>query len=338
MPRLIMRFDLRNVDQTTNTQLYRDTLDLCQWADERGFHAVQLAEHHGCEDGYIPSPLVFGGAMAARTRQALLRFVLVLPHYNPLRLAEDLAVLDLTSGGRVVAILAAGYAPHEFAMFGTDLADRGHLMEEGIAAIRAAWSGQPFAYRDRTVRITPQPAQGAATPLWMGGSSPVAARRAARLADHFYSNDTALWDVFRQARREQGNDPGRAPDLGPGFMIVSEDPDREWERMGPYIAAEMEAYARFGASRRRLMGDSTTETEAQAEDASAESSLQIDLAAVRAMNAYPILTPDEAIAYVDRLGPNDDLMLHPLISGVPMPIVREQLATFERHILPRIGK
>lgn len=338
MPRLIMRFDLRNIDQTTNTRLYADTLDLCQWADERGFHALQLAEHHDCDDGYIPSPLVFGGAMAARTRQALLRFVLVLPHYHPLRLAEDLAVLDLASNGRVVPIMAAGYAPHEFAMFGTDLADRGHLMEEGIAAIRSAWSGRAFTYQGRTVRVMPRPAQGDAMPLWMGGSSPVAARRAARLADHFYSNDTALWDVFRSARKERGEDPGPAPELGPGFLIVSEDPDREWERMGPYFAAEIAAYARFGASRRRLMGDSITETEAPPNDAASAESMALDLAALRAMNAYPILTPDEALAYIERLGPNDDLMLHPMISGVPMAIVREQLATFERHILPHISR
>ena len=116
MPRLVMRFDLRNLDQRTNVRLYRDTLDLAQWADEHGFD-VQLAEHHGCGDGYIPSPLVFGGALAARTRRATLRFVLVLPHYNPLRLAEDLAVLDVASNGRVVAIVVAGYAPHEFEMY-----------------------------------------------------------------------------------------------------------------------------------------------------------------------------------------------------------------------------
>jgi alkanesulfonate monooxygenase SsuD/methylene tetrahydromethanopterin reductase-like flavin-dependent oxidoreductase (luciferase family) len=335
MPRLIMRFDLRNIRQTTNPQLYADTLDLCQWADERGFHAVQLAEHHDCDDGYIPSPLVFGGAMAARTRRALLRFVLVLPHYNPLRLAEDLAVLDLLSQGRVIPIMAAGYAPHEFAMFGTDLADRGRLMEQGIAAIRSAWTGQPFAYQGRTVRVMPRPAQGDAMPLWMGGSSAVAARRAARLADHFYSNDTALWDVYRGASQELGHDPGPAPELGPGFLIVSENPDREWERMGPYIAAEMAAYARFGASRRRLMGDSVAESEA--EDATSAASMTVDLDALRAMNAYPILTPDEALAYIEQLGPDDNLTLHPLISGVPMDIVREQLATFEQHILPHIA-
>ncbi|AZI35113.1 putative oxidoreductase [Caenibius tardaugens NBRC 16725] len=336
MPRLIMRFDLRNIRPETNAQLYRDTLELSQWADEHGFDAIQLAEHHSCDDDYIPSPLVFGGAMAARTNRVKLRFVLVLPHHNPLRLAEDLAVLDITSDGRVIAILVAGYAAHEFEMFGTDMRDRGKLMEEGVAALRSAWTGKPFAYRDRVVRITPQPIQGADLPIWIGGSTPVAARRAGRLSSRFYSNDTALWDIYREERKKHAADPGPAPDIGPGFFIVSEDPDREWERMAPYIAAEMEAYAKFGASRRLLMGDSTTESEAQAQQASRQESLKVDLAAIRAMNGYPIMTPDEAAAYIDRLGPGDEVMLHPLISGLPIEIAREHLAMLERYVLPRL--
>ena len=334
MPRLVMRFDLRNLDQRTNVQLYRDTLDLVQWADQHGFDSVQLAEHHGCDDGYIPSPLVFGGAMAARTQRVRLRFVLILPHYNPLRLAEDLAVLDIASGGRVVAIVVAGYAPHEFEMFGVELSDRGRLMEEGVEVLRKAWTGKPFEYRGRTVRVMPQPVRGAELPLWMGGSSLAAARRAARYTDRFYSNDTALWDVFRAARLAHGNDPGPAPTTGAGMFVVSEDPDREWERMGPYIAAELEVYAKLGASRRQLLGDRATESDAQ--QSRELDSLKVDLQAIRAMNAYPILTPAEAKAHVESLGAHDELTLNPLISGLPIELAREQLATFARHVLPLV--
>ena len=338
MPRFVMRFDLRNLDQQTNVQLYRDTLDLMQWADERGFDSVQLAEHHGCDDGYIPSPLVFGGAMAARTKHVRLRFVLVLPHYNPLRLAEDVAVLDIVSNGRVVAIVVAGYAEHEFEMFGVDLADRGRLMEEGVVVLRKAWTGKPFDYRGRTVRIMPRPVQGADLPLWMGGTSPAAARRAGRYTDRFYSNDSALWEVFRAARIAHGSDPGPAPTTGAGIFVVSEDPDREWERMGPYIAAELEAYAKLGASRRLLMGDSTTESDADARQADKRDPLNVDLKAIRAMNGYPILTPTQAKAYVDGLGADDEVTLNPLISGLPIEIAREHLETFERHLLPHVRK
>lgn len=334
MPSLVMRFDLRNIDQAQNVRFYQETLELARWAEDNGFSGVQLAEHHGCDDGYIPSPLTFGGALAARTERVKLRFVLALPHYNPLRLAEDLAVLDITSGGRVVAILVAGYAPHEFEMFGVDLSERGALMDEGVPVLKKAWTGRPFEYRGRVVRVTPTPAQGADLPIWMGGSSKAGARRAGRYAERFYSNDTALWDVFREERRKHAADPGPAPDVGPGFFIVSEDPEREWARMAPYISAEIEAYAKFGASRRLLMGDSLQETEEQAQGAARTSSLAVPIADMRKMNAYPILTPDEAQAWVRRLTAKDELMLHPLVSGVPIGIVQEQLECFAKYVLP----
>jgi alkanesulfonate monooxygenase SsuD/methylene tetrahydromethanopterin reductase-like flavin-dependent oxidoreductase (luciferase family) len=333
MPNLVMRFDLRNVTQEANARLYQDALAIAAWADDHGFAAVQLAEHHGSDDGYVPSPLIFGGALAARTSRLALRFVLVLPLYDPVRLAEDLAVLDIVSNGRVVPILAAGYAPHEFEMYGVALGDRARIMAEGVQALKDAWTGEPFAFRGRRARVMPRPLQGAAMPIWMGGSSPAGARRAADLADRFYSNDSALWDIFRERKKTLGTDPGPAPNIGTGFFIVAEDPDREWARMGPYIAAELDAYSKFGASARQLLGDSMADA-----DKGAEAPRTIDLDAIRAMGAYPILTPDEAIAHVRTLGPNDDLSLHPLISGVPAEIAWEQLAAFERYVLPHIAK
>ena len=331
MPRLIMRFDLRNIAQERNAELYRTALDMAVWAEERGFDAVQLAEHHGSDDGYIPSPLVFGGALAARTARLKLRFILVLPLYDPVRLAEDLAVLDIVSNGRVIPILAAGYAEHEFAMFGAALADRPRAMTEGVAALRAAWTGRPFIYRGRPARVMPRPIQGDAMPIWMGGSSPAAARRAAELAQRFYSNDTALWEIFRERRKELAGDPGPAPNIGQGFLVVAEDPDREWQRMGPWIAAELDAYSKFGASARQLMGDVM-----DAEEGSANPPAAIDLAAIRAMNAYPILTPDEVAAHIRCLGSEDELTIHPLISGLSADIAWEHLEMFERHVLPLV--
>ncbi|WP_157217124.1 LLM class flavin-dependent oxidoreductase [Flavisphingomonas formosensis] len=331
MPRLIMRFDLRNVAQERNAELYRTALDMAAWAEDRGFDGVQLAEHHGSDDGYVPSPLVFGGALAARTKRMKLRFVLVLPLYDPVRLAEDLAVLDVISDGRVIPILAAGYAPHEFAMFGVALGDRPALMTEGVAALRKAWTGKPFLHRGRPARVMPRPIQGDAMPIWMGGSSPAGARRAAELAERFYSNDTALWDIFRARKRALGTDPGPAPNIGQGFLVVSEDPDREWKRMGPWIAAELDAYSKFGASARQLMGDVM-----DAEEGSAKPPMAVDLTAIRAMNAYPILTPEETASYVRGLGPEDELAIHPLISGLPAEIAWEQLEAFERHALPLV--
>jgi alkanesulfonate monooxygenase SsuD/methylene tetrahydromethanopterin reductase-like flavin-dependent oxidoreductase (luciferase family) len=324
MPRLVMRFDLRNLDQAANPRLYREALEMAAWGEANGFDAVQLAEHHGCDDGYVPTPAVFAGALAARTSKVRLRLVLVLPLYDPIRLAEELAVLDVLSDGRVTPILAAGYAAREFEMFGVRLSDRGRLMTEGVDVLRKAWTGEPFDYRGRRARVTPRPVQQP-MPIWMGGSSRAAAMRAGELAERFYSNDSALWEAFRARALELGIDRGPAPDIGPGFLVVSDDPDGEWARMGRYIAAEVETYAKLGASARMLMGDGAAETSRP---------VQPDLAQLRASNGYPILTPGEAAAYVRRLGPDDEIGINPLISGLPAEIAWEHLESFARHVVP----
>jgi len=330
-----MRFDLRNIDQSRNAELYREALEMAEWADRSGFDVVQLAEHHSCADGYIPSPITFAGGLAVRTRNVALRLVLVLPLHDPIRLAEDLATLDIMSNGRVVPVLAGGYSPREFEMFGVALKDRPKLMVEGIETIRKAWTGEPFEYRGRQAQVLPRPVQQPRPPIWMGGSSPAAARRAAEYSDRFYSNDTALWDIYRARCQELGRDPGPAPDLGTGFFLVAEDPDREWQRMAPYFAAELQTYSAIGASTRQLLGDAIRQDVDESGQES-ESGLQINLEAIKALNAYPILNPDEAVAHFRQMRPFDDLTLNPLISGLPSDIAWEHLRTFERYILPQV--
>ena len=127
MPLLSLRYDLRCApfDATTSAELVATALDQCEWADRLGFAAVTLSEHHGSPDGYLPSPLVFGAAVAARTRN--LRIViaaLIAPLHDPIRLAEDIAVLDVVSNGRVIPVVSGGYVESEFRAFGKRLSDR----------------------------------------------------------------------------------------------------------------------------------------------------------------------------------------------------------------------
>src|SRR5207244_596809 len=123
---------------------------------------------------------------AARTTNV--RFMvaaLVAPFYDPLRLAEDMVVLDHLSRGRVDFIVAGGYVREEFAMFGVPMGERAQRVEETVATLRAAFAGEPFEFRGRTVQITPQPYQSGGPSITLGGSSEPAARRAARIADGF---------------------------------------------------------------------------------------------------------------------------------------------------------
>ena len=84
------------------TELYRAAIEQCAWADQHGFSRVTFPEHHASDDGYLPSPIVMAAAVAGVTQQMLIHLsVVLLPLYHPLRAAEDLAVLDLVSGGRL---------------------------------------------------------------------------------------------------------------------------------------------------------------------------------------------------------------------------------------------
>jgi alkanesulfonate monooxygenase SsuD/methylene tetrahydromethanopterin reductase-like flavin-dependent oxidoreductase (luciferase family) len=323
MPNLNLRFDMRNPQPgTPKAELYRAAIEMAVWADERGFDTVQFSEHHGSDDGYIPSPIVLASAIAARTRHIKLRFgVILLPLHDPIRLAEDLAVLDIVSNGRVTVTFGAGYAAHEFEMFGVALGDRVKLIEEGIATIRQAWTGEEFLYRGRRARVMPTPVQQPRPAIWLGGSSPGAARRAAHVADHFYSGEAGLYEAYRDECLKLGRDPGPFRDIGTGFFVVSDDPDREWDRMAPFITHEMRSYAAWSIPHNV-----------------SHPNVEIDIAALRASGAYPILPADEGLAYVNARGVHGDLSLHPLIAGMPPEIGWEQLRTFEAEILPHIER
>ena len=322
MADILLRFDMRNpaigADRET---LYRAAIDMAAWADEQGLYGVQFSEHHASEDGYLPSPIVLAAAMAARTRRIRLRLALILlPFNNPLKIAEDLAVLDIVSGGRVEVVVGAGHVPAEFEMFGVDPAQRAHLMEEGVAALEAAWRGEPFTWQGRRALVRPRPLQQPRPPLWMGGSTPAAARRAARLGDYFYTENRELYGHFEAERERLGLAPVPFRDLGTGFMAVSPDPEAEWQRMAPFILHECNSYGRWSASA------ATNSQYAEVTDASA----------LRASGLYPIMRPQEAVDYIRARGPGAQLLLHPLISGMAPHIGWEQLHCFAEQVLPHV--
>src|SRR5262249_57792053 len=104
MAMIAIRFDLRvpAFSTTTHAELYAACLDQCAWADAHGLDVVVLSEHHGVDDGYLPAPLTLAAAIAGRTRRIQINIAaLLVPLHDPVRLAEQLAVLALASGGRV---------------------------------------------------------------------------------------------------------------------------------------------------------------------------------------------------------------------------------------------
>jgi alkanesulfonate monooxygenase SsuD/methylene tetrahydromethanopterin reductase-like flavin-dependent oxidoreductase (luciferase family) len=326
MPVLTLRYDLRcpPFSKVSHAELYATALAQCEWADRLGFAAVMLSEHHGSPDGYLPSPLVMGAAIAARTSRLRLHFAaLIAPLHDPIRLAEDLAVLDVLSGGRVTPVLAGGYVEPEFRAFGKRLADRRHVMEEIVPFLERAWTGEPFEHQGRSVRVTPRPVQRPRPPIWMGAASAVAARRAARLADFLIPQLPEFWEIFRQERLRLGK-----PDVGPlgrstgNFLYVAEDPDAAWERIAPYAMHEMNAYGHW-----------------MAESGTAGPYHPVkDPAELRKGGDYPIMTPDELVSIARTLGPHDSIMFHPLMGGMDPELSWESLRLFETKVLPRIAR
>src|SRR5690242_1389459 len=182
-----IRYDLRvpPFASTSHAALYTACLDQCAWADEHGFDFVALSEHHGVDDGYLPAPVVLAAAVAGRTKRIPINIAAILvPLHDPVRLAEQLAVLDLASGSRVSAVAGLGYRQEELAMAGVDRTARGRLLEEYVGVLRKAWTGEPFEWRGRTIHVTPKPANPPM--ILMGGSTAAAARRAARLGCGFF--------------------------------------------------------------------------------------------------------------------------------------------------------
>src|SRR5262249_8536036 len=179
MTMLGLRYDLRApaFADVTHAELYAACLEQCAWADARGFDVVALSEHRGVEDGYMSAPTPRAAAIAGRPRRLQINVAAVLvPLHDPVRLAEQLAVVQLVSGGRLSLVAGMGYRDEEFAMAGVERRQRGRLLDEYVGVLRQAWTGEPFEWRGRTIRVTPAPPS---PPLVLIGRS---ARQAARAA------------------------------------------------------------------------------------------------------------------------------------------------------------
>jgi alkanesulfonate monooxygenase SsuD/methylene tetrahydromethanopterin reductase-like flavin-dependent oxidoreductase (luciferase family) len=175
---------------------YREALEEVLRGEELGFDSVWMEEHHSVVDHYWPSPLTVLAGFATRTsRMTLGTDILVAPFYHPVRLAEDIALLDVISNGRVVIGAAIGYKPDEFTLYSVELAKRGARFEEQLAILKGLWTQDAFtfngAYYQVQGRLEPKPAAKPHPPIWIGGWGDLTLRRAATLADNWIPGPTA---------------------------------------------------------------------------------------------------------------------------------------------------
>lgn len=230
---------------------YESVINQIVAAEDLGFGSAWLTEHHFCDDGYTPSPLVLAAAIGARTRNLRLGTnLMILPLHDPVRVAEDAAALALLTRGRFDLGVAIGYRADEFDAFGRSLRNRPSLLEEGIEVIRRAWRGDPLNFHGKRFdygpsRVSPQPVT--APRILVGGMTEPAIARAARIGDGFLSTGGIGHDEYLAAVAGLGNDPAAARIFAGHWAIIAEDPQAELERIGPHVLYQTNQYIEWGA-------------------------------------------------------------------------------------------
>jgi alkanesulfonate monooxygenase SsuD/methylene tetrahydromethanopterin reductase-like flavin-dependent oxidoreductase (luciferase family) len=301
-----LRFDMRAPEPgVPRADLYAAALEMCAWSDDRGGVAAVLCEHHGSPDGYLPSPLVLGAAVAARTsRMRIMLAAVLLPFYDVVRLAEDMNVLDLVSRGRVSYVFGIGYRPEEFEQFGLDRSERGRIAEERLRLLLRLRGGEEVVHDDRRIRITPAPfTPGGPTILW-GGGSVAAARRAGRFGLGLQANADApgMREAYEAECRKNGTEPlfVHLPNRNdPSVVFVADDVDRAWAEIGPHLLHDARMYSTWNPGEETVAFISHATTIDELRETS---------------TGYRVMPYDEAVAQVKA---GAALRLAPLCGGIP---------------------
>ena len=238
--------------------LYTAALEQAVDAERSGYDWINVTEHHVAADGYLPALFVMLAAIAASTQHIRLSTgMLILTLHDPIRIAEEAAVLDLISCGRLTLGVAVGYREHEFEVFGVDYRTRGRRFEESIEIIELAWAGEDFSYRGEVfnlprVSVRPLPAQRPGIPLWIGGTSEPALRRAARLSAACFPGATATLAEVAAARasfdrhRAEAGLPDNTSLIVPRLALVADSLTEARRLAHPAITAMFETYQSWG--------------------------------------------------------------------------------------------
>lgn len=230
MTRVGLYLDLRNPSPAgagpprSFASVYARALDRVAAAEARGLDAVWLSEHHGFADGYLPAPLTAAAAVAARTSRIRVGTAVVVgPLMSPVAIAEQAAVVDVISGGRLELGVGAGWREEEFAIYGADFRGRYGALEEGLRRLPELWA---------TGTASPPPVQQP-LPVWVGARGPRGARIAGRVGAGLLWLDPALLEPYRDGLVVGGRDPGTARMGGLVNVFLADDPEAARARLRP---------------------------------------------------------------------------------------------------------
>lgn len=308
-------------DPRTQSRLLSAALELAQWGESHGITSISVDEHHATGHGWSCNPIMAAAMFLARTSRLIASVDCALgPLWNPVRLAEDIALVDNMSRSRLHTTVGLGYRTVEYDIIGADFSQRGALMDNLLERMLSVWSGAgPDEAICAGTWTRPHP------PLYVGGGARATARRAVRfrlplsLADHL--PDLAAY--YRQLCAEAGMTPVivMPGPINRGMIFLHEDPEQAWAELGDYILWEAVTYGGWSADQRSFMHLPGVQT----------------LDEVRTSGRYRFLTPDQLIAEVrgsDDYGP---LMMHPLVGGVPVDEAWKSVQLLTDKVLPALA-
>jgi alkanesulfonate monooxygenase SsuD/methylene tetrahydromethanopterin reductase-like flavin-dependent oxidoreductase (luciferase family) len=312
-------FDVRNPPQWRQdpSRLYGFTLEACEEAERLGASSAWFSEHHLFDDDYLSSPLTFAAAAAARTTRIRLgTAILIAPLHHPAEIAEQAAVIDLISGGRLDLGLGAGYRIPEFELFEAPLQERYTRTDDTVRQLRRLW--EPGGVR-------PAPVQ-ARVPIWLGYQGPKGARRAGRLGERLLSADASLWGPYRQGLAEGGH-PSEAGVMGGGIQAwACEDPERDWPIVSAHLAYQLDSYRRH-----MVEGTSAPTPKPVNLERVVNSTTMAPLA------SFTYGTPEivaERIKLATAGAPVDTVFLWASIGGMPENLVMRNIETICKRVAP----
>lgn len=313
---------------------FEETIQECERAEGAGFASVWLGEHHDNATLY-PTPLIGLAAIASRTHRLQLGTgVLLLPLYHPLAVAEEAAMVDVISGGRLVLGVGAGYAPEEFAAFGVSIRERGSRLDEAVPLILRLWTEERVTHEGRHYRVAgatvrPRPVQRPRPPVWFAGWVPPAIRRAARLGDAWLGGPSARLDelagcatMYREARGEAGRDPEAGEVAVMRYVFVADSLERARAVAGPaFIRCFEDTYFRWPHPVvRRPPGELTIERLAE--------------------DRIVLGDPAGCIAQIRRLQTalgTTHLICRISAPGIPREAAEASMALFTREVMPALA-
>ncbi len=318
---------------TEGGAFFPEALEEALLGEELGFASVWLEEHHSIRNHYWPSPLMALSAIASRTgRIELGTDIAVMPFYHPTRLAEDVAMLDVLSNGRVIFGGAIGYRPQEFELYGISLDERGGRYVEMLKIMHALWTGDRVEFHGKYFNvigsIEPKPVR--VPPLWLGGWGELSLKRAAQYGDAWVPGPTANLDKllaaqqqYRECLHTLGKDPAKMPTPLTREVVVAATSKQAWELAEKHLLINYRDEYGGGTWKHPLIGSTDSTPVNQLE--------------MLAHDRFIVGNPEECIARIRRFQETfgvDHLICRLYFAGMPHDEIMQELRLLGKEILP----